>query len=69
MRLLVQAKEAALHMQRDSATHFVTPNLKSLAEALLGIFYKKLCCCRGTARHILSLATTKVTFKLTRGHL
>ena len=29
---------------------------------------KKLCRCRGTARRVLSVATTKVTFKLTQGH-
>ena len=29
---------------------------------------KKFCCCRGTVRRTLSLVTTKVTFKLTRGH-
>jgi len=29
---------------------------------------KKPRCCRGTARRILSVVTTKVTFKLTQGH-
>ena len=32
-------------------------------------FYKRRCCCRGTARCVLSLVTTKVTFNLTQGHL
>jgi len=31
-------------------------------------YYKKLCRCRGTARLVLSLLTTKVTFKLTQRH-
>jgi len=37
-------------------------------EALWRDYNKKLCCCRGTARRVLSLVTTKLTFKLTQGH-
>ena len=37
--------------------------------SLLAVDNKKLCCCRGTARRVLSDVTTKMTFKLTQGHL